>query len=54
MNTNHALIIVTGVSVVIRIDTSIGIITVIKIVIEIDFHLRLFLGTPLRVVEESE
>ena len=54
MNTNHGLIIVTVTSIIIRGDTSIGIIIVIKIDIEIDFHLRLFLGTPFRVVEESE
>ena len=56
MNTNHGLIIVIVISAIvgIMIDTSIGIIIVIEIDNKIDFYLRLFLGTPLRVVEESE
>ena len=54
MNTNHGLIIVTVTSIIIRIDTSIGIIIVIEIDNKIDFHLRLRFGTPRRVVKEFE
>ena len=56
MNTNHELSIVIVISAIvgIMIDTSIGIIIVIEIDIKIDFHLRLFLGTSLRVIEELE